>query len=101
MKCIICNNDIDSMNDKYIDIHEGYSHLDCWVTKMFKMGNFDKETFGALAMAIDYLISAKQLVNEVLMRHPEYNKYLLNIINNIDKEISVITDFLLGNIIRR
>jgi len=100
MKCVFCGNEIDYNQDKFIELNGEYSHLDCWVTNMFKKGGFNKEIFGALATAIDYLISAKQLILEATSKCEAYRKDLRNSIDRIENEVSIITRFILDKVLK-
>ena len=93
VKCKICNKVVNLESDKYIILEDSYYHLDCWVTNLFRKGGFDKELFGALSMSIDYLLSAKQLIMEVIGKGFNDVASLNDVIDNINNNIQKILMF--------
>ena len=101
MKCTICGKEIDRVNEKYVRLQDNFCHLECWVTEEFKRGGFDKEAFGALATAVDYLLSAKLLISEIISKRAEYGDSLSGYAEAIEYKAAQLVDFILKNVLRR
>jgi len=101
--CKICNSEINVEENKYIVIPEGYVHLDCWITQVFRLRNINKELFGALSTVIDYLLSSKLLLKEVIRTEDitEFKEDIFTLIKDIDNKISKLLNIIYSCVIKR